>query len=98
MWIKMVFVAYMSITVTDQENNGTHNYLIETTDRNPKAISISTKNPIPYKTGEKFIARFHGKCQEAWSISDSWETKKNYICTANYLETHKGVIKDILKK
>ena len=96
MWEKMVFMAYMAITVTGTENDGTRNYLVETLGkRAQKAISISLKEPLPYKEGEYFIARFRGECSAVWSIDDNWQKERSYICNATSLETKKGIFKDV---
>jgi len=95
MWIKMVFLSYMSLTVVGQEDDGTYNYLIDTYGKyKQKHISLSTKQVIPFKIGEPFIAYFIGECSDAWTVDVSWTTNKEFICNADYIETKEEVYKN----
>ena len=93
MWVNMVFMTYMAITTTGQEDDGTYNYLVESTGSGKYSISISTKDPLPYGKRESFIARFRGECSNVFTIDDNWVTSKAYICNADSLQTKKGVFK-----
>lgn len=83
-------MVHMLITHTGTEQSGVHNYLIESTVTMPKYISITTKEPIPYKVGEKFIGRFDGACNE---VTD--DGFRFLICNAKSIETKKGTFKEM---
>ena len=105
MWTKAVFMVYLTITAYGIEDDGTNNYLIETVNKsNHRMISISTKEPLPYKENEIFLGRVQGECQTAWGVDeseafshlpDNWLKQKIAICNADFLETHKGDYFDV---
>lgn len=105
MFFNVMFLIHMSITSVGQESDGTYNYLLESASNlDHKYISLSSKQVIPTKIGENFLAKFKGECSEMWNyntdkdfahLPDSWLKGRNYICSAESVQTSDQIYYDI---
>lgn len=95
--LKGIFI--LTLTITDVEDDGTHNYLFET--RLPGSyqlthISYSSKEAINVKEGGKIEAEVFGMCSKAFGVDEemsdrtnSWISYQALICNADKLEVIK---------
>ncbi len=89
---KLIFLAYMSVSVVGQEDDLTYNYYMQTKSKlNRKHISLSTKQILPYKIGEEFIGYVHAECEEMRTVDKHWVMNKEIICSADRITTKQGV-------
>lgn len=88
--VKIILVLWLTVSVSDREDNGIYNYLLE---NNKYAISYSDKIPLKLKEGESFKGRIEAECELDYAVDEimsdklnQWISYRAWLCTANKVE------------
>ena len=77
MWTEAVFTLYLTITTIGLEDSGIVNYLLENKGPHHRFVSISVKEPLPYKEGDTFSSLLFSYMIDIHNNTDGFQKKHN---------------------